>query len=392
LDVLGPTVQDVRWNGQPVPWQQDTVAGKLRVSPPTPLPAGQEARVTVTYAGRAGVRRDRELGLDLGWVPVTDTAGRPLSNYTLSEPDGTRTFIPVNDHPSDPASFTLHVTVPRGYVVAASGLSGAERVVDEGREFTFEQAQAIPTYALAVHVNHFERVDSSAVPVGVGGAAVLRRDYFPQGTTDAVRVPYAQVGETLRVLSGWFGPFPFAVHGAAVITPRVPALETATLLTMPVASSFERVIVHETAHQWFGDAVVLGDWADVWLNEGFATYAELLWAEARGDDPAGLAAAWYGRLQEQGSRPLVATEEAQLFDSSAYLRGALALHALRAAVGDPAFRAFLRGYVQAFSNRPVRTTDLLAYVARTLGPVAATVLRVWVESPTLPPLPVVRSR
>ena len=86
----------------------------------------------------------------------------------------------------------------------------------------------------------------------------------------------------------------------------------------------------------------------------------------------------------------MATSETQLFDQSAYLRGALALHALRAAVGDPAFRAFLHGYVREFSQRPVRTADLLAFTARTLGPVAATVLRVWVESATLPPLPVLR--
>ncbi|THF85831.1 M1 family metallopeptidase [Deinococcus sp. KSM4-11] len=391
LDFLGPTVQDVRWNGRPVPWQQDETAAKLRLSPPTPLRPGQEAQVTVRYAGQAGVRQDQELGLDLGWVPVTDTAGRPLSNYTLSEPDGTRTFLPVNDHPSDPATFTLHVTVPRGYIVAASGLRGTERVVDEGWEYTFDQAQPIPTYALGLQVNHFQRVDSPAVPVGPGGAAVLRRDYFPDDTTDAVRRPYAQVGEMLRVLSGWFGPFPFPVHGAAVITPRVPALETATLLTMPVASSFERVIVHESAHQWFGDTVVLGDWADVWLNEGFATYAELLWLEAQGDDPAGIAATWYERLRDQGSRPLVATSEAQLFDQSAYLRGALALHALRAAVGDPAFRGFLQGYVREFNRRPVRTPDLLGFAARSLGPVAAMVLRTWVESPTLPPLPALRA-
>ncbi|GHF35053.1 aminopeptidase N [Deinococcus metalli] len=388
VDLLGPTVQDVRWNGQPAVWQQDVAAAKLRVTLPAPLPAGQRAQLTVTYAGPAGTLVDPELGLDLGWVPVQDAAGRPVSSYTLSEPDGTRTFLPVNDHPSDPATFTVHVTVPPGVVVAASGVGGAAREVAGGREFTFEQRQPIPTYALAVQVGPLERVDGPAVPAtGPEGGPVQRRDYFPPDTSDAVRAPYAQVGEMLRVLSGWFGPFPFPVYGAAVITPRVPALETATLLTMPVSSSSERVIVHEGAHQWFGDTVVLGDWADVWLNEGFATYAELLWLESRGDDPGRIAATWYDRLRAQPTRPLVATTEPQLFDASAYLRGALALHALRAAVGDAAFRTFLRGYVQDHSRRPVRTADLLASAQRTLGPVARTVLGVWVESPTLPPLP-----
>lgn len=388
LDFLGPAVLEVRWNGQPVPWGQDRAAGKLRVTPPAPLRPGRPAQLAVRYAGLAGTRRDPELGLSLGWQGVAAGPAQPGANYTFSEPDGARTFLPVNDHPSDPATFTTRVTVPRGYLAAASGVQRAEAAVPGGRVFTFEQAQPIPTYALAIHVNQFQKVEAPAVPVGPGGAGVQRRDYFPPGADGTIRTPYLRLGEMLGVLSGWFGPFPFAAHGAAVISPRVPALETATLMTMPLTSSFERVIVHETAHQWFGDQVVLGDWADVWLNEGFATYAELLWLESRGEDPGSVVAAWYERLQDQPTRPLVARRESELFDDSAYLRGALALHALRSAVGDSAFRRFLRAYVAQFSARPVRTADLLAFTQRELGPVAQTVVRVWAESTTLPARPV----
>ncbi|PNY80547.1 M1 family metallopeptidase [Deinococcus koreensis] len=388
LDFLGPAVQEVRWNGQAVAWQQDRAAGKLRITPAAALQPGRTAQLSVRYAGQAGTRRDPELNLSLGWQGVPAGPSQPAANYTFSEPDGARTFLPVNDHPSDPATFTTRITVPRGYVAAASGVLRAEEAVPGGRVFTFEQAQPIPAYALAIHVNQFQTVQAPAVPVGVGGAGVQRRDYFPPAADGTIRAPYLRLGDMLGVLSGWFGPFPFAAHGAAVISPRVPALETATLMTMPLASSFERVIVHETAHQWFGDRVVLGDWADVWLNEGFATYAELLWLESRGENGASVVAAWYERVRDQATRPLVARREGELFDTSAYVRGALALHALRSAVGDDAFRRFLRAYVAQFSTRPVRTADLLAFTRQELGPVAQTVLRVWVESPTLPPLPV----
>lgn len=148
------------------------------------------------------------------------------------------------------------------------------------------------------------------------------------------------------------------------------------------------MIVHETAHQWFGDRVVLGDGADVWPNEGLATDAELLWLESQAESAATVAAAWYGRAQTRPTRPLVATHESRLFDLTAYQRGALALHTVRAAVGDDALRRWLRTYVACFAGQAVRTADLLALTRQDLDPVAETALRVWIESPTLPALPV----
>lgn len=191
----------------------------------------------------------------------------------------------------------------------------------------------------------------------------------------------------LRVLSGWFGPYPFGAYGVAVVTPPLPALETATLSTLPLRASNERVAVHELAHQWFGDAVTPATWADVWLNEGFASYAELLWTEAQGGDGQAVAAHWYANLRHEGTRPLVALLAEQLFDLSAYQRGALALHALRAAVGDTAFRAFLHAYTAHFSGKALTTADLLAFARTQVGEAGTAALRTWVETPELPPLP-----
>ncbi|MGM9321569.1 M1 family metallopeptidase [Deinococcus aquaticus] len=402
LDFLGPAVNAALWNGQPVPFRQDHAAGKLLIL--RALPAGQEARVTLRYAGVAGVLPDPVFPFTLGWQAVPDPVNvGGGANFAFSEPDGARTFLPVNDHPSDPATFTVTLTVPPGTAAVASG----ERVLvtdtpdtpdtPGAHTVTFHQTRPIPTYALAVHLGPLEAVDSPGVPVGPGGALVARRDYFPPGTADAVRAPYHRTGEILKALSDWFGPYPFATYGSAVVTARLPALETATLSTMPVTSSSERVIVHEAAHQWFGNRVTLRDWSDVWLNEGFATYAELLWTEHQGQDGQVLADAWYVTLQRRGTRPLTATTQGEMFDSSAYQRGALALHALRRQVGDDAFRTFLRGYAQGGAAAPsaaperaaqvVGTNDLLDYTRRTLGEQAARVLRDWVQRSALPPAP-----
>ena len=87
----------------------------------------------------------------------------------------------------------------------------------------------------------------------------------------------------VRVLERAFGPYPFDRYGIAVVGGFPAALENQTLSvfgrTMVEAPYFEYVLVHELAHQWFGDSVSVGEWSDIWLNEGFATYAELLWVE-----------------------------------------------------------------------------------------------------------------
>lgn len=384
LDYSGPRVLNVTWNGQPVPYRhttgQDATPDKLIIQ--RSLPEGQDARIRVTAAGPAGGVPDPTLNITLGWQSVPATPTQPGANFTFSEPDGTHSLIPCNDHPSDPATFTTTLTVPRGVTAVASGSRLADRAHLNGtHSVTFALTTPVPTYALGISVGTLDTVRRP--DLGAAGQRITLTDYFPTSVPDAVRAPYARTGDILTALSGWFGPYPFSTYGSAVVTPDLPALETATLSTMPVRSSRERVIVHEVAHQWFGNAVPLASWTDTWLNEGFATYAELLWTQAQGQDAAPLLRSWRDRLRP-GTRPLTATTRAQMFDATAYARGALALHALRTQVGDDAFRTFLHTYTRTRTGQPTRTEDLLHLTRTVLGPQAADLLNAWITQPDLP--------
>lgn len=378
LDYSGPAILNVTWNGQPVPHRR--AADKLII--PLPLPAGQDVRLRVTAAGPAGGVPDPTLNITLGWQSVPATPTQPGANFTFSEPDGTRSFIPCNDHPADPATFTTTLTVPRGVTAVASGTRLTDHPnLDGTHSVTYTLTTPVPTYALGISVGTLDTVRRP--DLRIGDQHVTLTDYFPTSVPDTVRAPYARTGDILTALSDWFGPYPFSTYGSVVVTPDLPALETATLSTMPVRSSRERVIVHEIAHQWFGNAVPLGDWSDTWLNEGFATYAELLWTQAQGQDTAPLLRGWRDRLRP-GTRPLTATTPAQMFDATAYARGALALHALRTQIGDDAFRAFLHTYARTRAGQPTRTADLLHLTRTQLGPEAATLLENWITQPELP--------
>lgn len=379
LDFAGPGVTGVKVNGQAARHAQ--VGEKLLIRLPSPIAAGAAFTVTVAYSGTPAFHPDTSVsapgsGLRLGWI----TQGN--GSYVLSEPDGAHTFFPCNDVPADGASYSLHVDVPTGYTAVASGVQTRQQT-RSGRVYTdFELAQPIAPYALTVHVGRLELVTQPGPP------GITIRNAFPAGTPGNVRAAFDRTPEMLGFLAGWFGPYPYPVYGVAVSEdPQIPALETATLSTFPSRPEGPTVALHELSHQWFGDSLRLGDWSDIWLNEGFATYAELLWAESQGQAAAPIVSRWYARLSQSPARGLVATQAAQLFDSSSYVRGALTLHVVRLKVGDAVFRQILKTYVARFSGRSVRTADFLNVIGELGGPAALDAVQPWLSGPDLPPRP-----
>jgi aminopeptidase N len=191
-----------------------------------------------------------------------------------------------------------------------------------------------------------------------------------------------------------FGPYPFDAAGGIVDDePRLEfALENQT---RPIYSpsffadavSGDSVVVHELAHQWFGDGLPLARWSDIWLNEGFATYAEWLWAEREGtatvrqqfDEAAALPAAdpfWSVTIGDPGSE--------RIFDEAVYVRGAMTLHALRTAVGDEAFFRILPGWAATRAGTNVATADFVAFAEEVSGQELDELFTIWLATPQRP--------
>ena len=381
LDFAGPRVLGVKVNGLAARHAQ--TGEKLMILPARPIAAGTAFTVTVAYSGTPALHLDTSDpdfsgtgGLRLGWI--TQGGG----SYVLSEPDGSHTYFPCNDVAADGATYSLHLDVPLGATAIASGVQTGQRTQGNRVYTDFQLEQPIPTYALTVHVGRLQIVKQA----GPGGISV--RNAFPVGLPADVRSNFDQTPAMLDLLQSWFGAYPYPVYGVAVTEdPQIPALETATLSTFPASGQGTLTTVHELAHQWFGDSLRLGDWSDVWLNEGFATYAELLWAQSQGKDPQALVDRWYTLLSNAPARGLVAATAAQLFDSSSYQRGALALHALRRAVGDPAFGNILATYVRRFTSRSVRTADFLTVIGEIGGKAGLDAIQPWINGPEVPSSP-----
>ena len=324
--------------------------------------------MAVTYQGVPGGGRLPTWDLPLGWIR---TAG---GSFTIDEPDGAHSWFPANDHPSDKATFTFHVTVPTGTVAVANGTLESTTTAGGKDTWTWSAAEPMATYLAVVAVGDYRFEDT----VGPHGLPV--RHAYLAGAAAAVAPCLAHTLPMIESFEAHFGPYPFATFGLLVAdsTPGL-AMETQT---RPIFSAVDfnggcpdGIVAHELAHQWFGDAVSPARWQDIWLNEGFATYAQWMWET--GDDAAQMdarAATARAALAAAGSSlpPVGRATREQLFGPQAYDGGASVLHALRREVGDGTFFAILRQWVVDHRDESATTEDFIATASavagRDLGP------------------------
>lgn len=375
LDLHGLTVSSVTVDGRAARWERD--GQELVITPAAPLRAGTTFRTRVRYAGSPTLLPGDD-GVQNGWYVGQGGAA------VLGEPQGASVWFPVSEHPSDKATYTVTVSVPQGRTAVSNGLPVGPPVTAGGRTtWRWRTQHPMASYLVLLAVGdltlHRWTTDSGLPVVDAVGPGV------PASANAAL----ARQGEVIDVLSATFGPYPFEAAGAVVV-PEVPqvALETQTrpVYGAPIMSGDHPVYVlaHELAHQWFGDSVSLSSWRDVWLNEGFATYAEYLWGQhVDGLDPATMITRelssapaddpfWTTDISDPGPQ--------HLFDAAVYYRGACVLEALREVVGDDAFRTTLRRWAAEHRDGNGTTAAFVALAQQVSGRDLTAVFDTWLYS------------
>jgi aminopeptidase N len=386
LDLDGLRVLSVTVGGSQAAFTR--TGGELTVTPGAVIRDGSRFEVTVTYKGRPRSTRQGSPYFATGWIRTDDGA------FTLGEPRGASTWFPCNDYPSDKATYRVSVTVPRHRTAVSNGLLDSVTGSRAGRTFVWSEPEPMTTYLATVAIGRFKIRHSFAVGVPSLVAVDPRVIRPGKGTRRTLnRIP-----RILQTYSSLFGPYPFSAAGAIVDYDRkflFTALETQTrpIFPRPFPFYFTGTMAHELSHEWFGDAVSIERWSDIWLNEGFATWAEWFWVSGGQDEKLRRIFKLYYEVPVKARKqfglerlwgPVVSPPPKDLFGAAVYFRGGMTLEALREMVGDATFLSILRDWVAQHKYGNATTEQFIALAEARSGRSLSHFFDVWLRQPGRP--------
>jgi aminopeptidase N len=380
LDFTGMTVDSATVDG--VTAASKSAKEKLVVA--APVTADKPVTLVVKYHGTpkqvAVPSRRGDAGEGIGL-----RAGKDGSLWTMQEPWGAMTWYPANESPSDEALYDIAATVPAGWSAVASGTPGAV----EGRTFRYASADPVAAYLVTLAVAKYRKTTAK----GPGGLP-LTYWALPKKHDKQLAV-LKKSPQALAWLEKKFGPYPFPTAGA-VLVDSVSAMETQQMATMGAgkgkwteerAQGLESTLVHEYAHQWFGNSVTPTTWTDLWLNEGWAMYAQFLWEQdvfkfSDADLERFLRKADAELRKESG--PPGKPNPKYFAESNVYICPAAMLKELHDALGDKKFFALATAWVQTQKNTHQDRKSFIAFVNKQTGKDFTKLINTWLDSKSTP--------
>ncbi|MBK9049882.1 MAG: M1 family metallopeptidase [Chloroflexi bacterium] len=346
LDFIGFQVTAVAADGTPAAFSRE--GAKLIVRLPFTVAANKSFSLTIAYHGTPVNRASPYLGDKVSRIGINYVNSTHL--WAISQPDGARYWFPANDHPRDKATFRFELTVPEGLTAVANGnlietRGGTMPGIAAANTFIWEHNYPMATYLAVIAVGNYVRLENTSP-----GGIPLRHYIFPERQTEFITTLDPIIGPALDWMAGYFGPYPFDTFGYVMAEIPKMSMETQTMALLSTNTFNEVTTVHELSHMWFGNWVSLESWADIWRNEGFATYISLMWLTR--DNPAQLEASVAGwRVPTSPTQPRLAPPApADFLGYNSYYASAVLVHDLRLTMGDEAFFAGLRRYFDDYGG------------------------------------------
>ncbi len=360
LDFHGLEVREVTVDGKKAEFSREQ--DELIILPPVAIAKGVSFTTVVQYDGVPSALGSPALGVN-GFLATPDGA------IAIGEPESATTWFPVNDHPRDKALYTIDITVPEGISAISNGVLIGQTTQGGKSSWRWEVTSPMASYLTTLAIGNYRVVKTThqGMPMITAVATTI-----PNGQIDR---DIARTGEIADFLAKYFGPYPFNAYGGIVINDdRVGfALETQT---RPIYSDgFWRggsntvVVAHELAHQWFGDSVSIDTWQHIWLNEGFATYAQWMWAENQ--RISSIQSEFDRRYADSGSNLWKVAPgnpgRENMFSASVYQRGGMTLHMLRKEIGDEKFFELLKTWATEQANGLATTDEFIELAEKVSG-------------------------
>lgn len=378
LDFMPYGVDSVTLDGTAV--TGTVVKEKLTVT--APVTTDKPFTLVVAYHGKPTTTPMPSHRSDTEPLGLTVTKDGGL--WTMQEPFGAFTWYPANDQPSDEALYDIEVTVPQGWTAIASG-TPAEQA---GMTFRYRTVDPVATYLTTLAVGKYQKLTAT-------GPHGIPLTYWYRPGIDGNLVPVLKKSpEYLTWLEKRFGPYPFP-SGGIVLVDSASGMETQQMITMggkvensaKARDQFGTDLLHEYAHQWFGDSVTPTNWRDLWLNEGWATYAQDLYTQ----EVLKLSDASLDRYLRQADARLRAklgppgSPKADAFaEGNVYICPEAMLRQLNNALGDETFFALARAWVQEQKNTQQTRASFIAFVNKKTGRDFTKLINTWLDSRSTP--------
>jgi aminopeptidase N len=343
--------------------------------------------VHLPRAGKLGEKYDVEIKYEgqptkgLYFVlPDKDYPKRPKQIWTQGESEDTRYYLPTYDYPNDRLTTETILTVPSDWLTISNGKLISTTDAGAGmKAWTWRESQPSSTYLFTVVAGELAEVKDAwrNIPVTY---------YAPKDRADRLAINYNRTPAMMEFFSNKLGvDYPWEKYAQSMVDEFVAGGMENSSATTNTASSLRNpklepeypmdedgLISHELGHQWFGDLVTTKDWGNIWLNEGFATFLEFMWTERRFGRDEGDYERWEA-IREWSSqhnlyaKPMVRRDfdDSSEFDGNAYGKGALVLGMLRHQLGDDAFYAGLKHYLELNRGKNVVTADLTKAIEET---------------------------
>jgi aminopeptidase N len=365
FDSVGLTIQSVTVNKAPAKFE--STASKLIVPLPAAAHSGEKVDVNIRYEGKPAK------GLYF-ILPDKDYPNRPKQIWTQGESEDTRYYLPIYDYPNDRLTTETILTVPASWITVANGkLINVTKAGDDMKTWTWRESLPSSTYLITVVAGEFDEVKQAwhGLPVTY---------YAPKGRGDRLLPNYERTPAMMEVFSKKLGvDYAWEKYAQVMVDDFVAGGMENTSATTNTSSSLrnaklipefpgdeDQLISHELAHQWFGDLVTCNDWGNIWLNEGFATFFEMVWSESHYPKDQADYERWTAVQEWLGQSGLYAKpvvrhdfDDSSEFDDNAYGKGGLALYMLRQQIGEDVFYRGLRHYLEVYRGENVVTADLI---------------------------------
>lgn len=385
LDAANMTFNSIKLaSGTPLRFVTDTQNEQLRVALDHAYQPSDTVTIVVDYHTN-GVVRGRSVngGSGLTFIkPTTDDPKRPRQIWSQGESEYNHYWFPCYDHPNDFFTSEIIATVEKPLSVISNGKLVSTRSNSDGtRTFDWKIDQPHASYLTSIVVGEYAPVEST-----YAGIPVITNVYPSE--VEEGRISAARIADMVRFFSEKTGvKYPYAKYAQTMARDFGGGMEniSATTLTdttvhdarAELDQTSDSLMSHELAHQWFGDYVTCRSWADIWLNESFATYFQALWDEhnlGRDDflysDVKNNQDQYYAAWARGDRRPIV-TENYQnpdaVFDTYAYPRGGAVLHMLRMQLGDDNWWRAINHYLTKYAHQPVETEQFRIAIEEATG-------------------------